>query len=30
MVGDGIAAIMDDNGTETVTDDVIVSVRYIG
>lgn len=30
MVGDGIAAIMDDNGTEIVTDDVIVSIRYIG
>lgn len=30
MVGDGIAAIMDDNGTEIVTDDEIVSVRYIG
>lgn len=30
MIGDGVAAIMDDNGTEAVTDDVIVSVRYVG
>ena len=30
MIGDGIAAIMDDNGTETIYDDVIVSARYAG
>ena len=30
MIGDGVAALMDDNGTAIVTDDVIVSVRYAG
>lgn len=30
MIGDGVAAIMDDNGTATVYDDVIVTVRYAG
>ena len=30
MIGDGVAAIMDDNGTENVADDAIVSVRYVG
>lgn len=29
-IGDTVAAIMDTNGTETVADDVIVSVRYAG
>ena len=27
-VGDGIAAIMSDNGTEEIYDDEIISVRY--
>lgn len=30
MIGDGVAAIMDDNGTAIVTDDAIVSVRFAG
>lgn len=30
MVGDTVAAIMNDNGTANVTDDIIVSVRYCG
>lgn len=30
MVGDGVAAIMDDMGTDAITDDAIVSVRYAG
>ena len=30
MIGDGVAALMDDNGTAIVTDDVIVTVRYAG
>ena len=30
MIGDGVAALMDDNGTAIVTDDVIVSARYAG
>lgn len=30
QVGDTCAAIMYDNGTEIVTDDVILSVRYAG
>ena len=30
MIGDGVAALMDDNRTAIVTDDVIVSVRYAG
>lgn len=30
MVGDYVAAIMDDNGTENVLDDEIVTVRYAG
>lgn len=28
MVGDHIAAVMDDNGTESILDDIIVSVHY--
>lgn len=28
MVGDYIAAVMDDNGTESILDDIIVSVHY--
>jgi hypothetical protein len=27
-IGDLVAAVMDDNGTEIVTDDIIVDVRY--
>lgn len=30
MIGDGVAALMDDNGTAIVTDDVIVTVRFAG
>ena len=30
MIGDHVAAIMDDNGTATVYDDVIVTARYAG
>ena len=30
MVGDMVAAIMDDNGTEDVTDDAIVMAHYVG
>lgn len=30
QIGDRCAAIMYDNGTEAVTDDVILSVRYYG
>lgn len=28
-VGDGIAVIMSDNGTETVYDDEVISVKYV-
>lgn len=30
MIGDIGAAIMDDNGTETITDDLIQQLRYTG
>lgn len=30
QLGDTVAAIMNDNGTTNVTDDIIVSVRYCG
>lgn len=30
QLGDTVAAIMNDNGTANVTDDIIVSVRYCG
>ena len=30
QIGDTAAAIMYSNGTETVTDDIILSVRYYG
>ena len=30
MIGDDVAALMDDNGTGTAYDDVIVTVRYAG
>ena len=30
MIGDGVAALMDDNGTAIVTDDAIVAVRFAG
>lgn len=29
MIGDGIAAVMDDNGTDTRIDDIIINARYI-
>jgi len=30
MIGDIAAAIMDDNGTETIYDDMIITLRYAG
>ena len=30
MVGDLVSLIMNDNGTESITDDAIVSARYAG
>lgn len=30
MVGDICSCIMDDNGTENITDDIIISTRYGG
>ena len=30
MVGDMVAAIMDDNGTDNITDDIILQLRYSG
>lgn len=30
MIGDHVAGIMDDNGTASIYDDVIVSVQYAG